>query len=183
MGQNFKVINLDKKEYLAPWDYGNNSEIMRHSWIGNGFVCAVEKLLSKNEKWYQNRIVWAGDYMDNGLFLDKNIINKNLYNYAIDKFIRINPIIEIEDMGRFVINYTKKEFVDKERCIGGKRWNVHPLPLLISSGNGKGQNDYKPINDLDKKYIGIWAGDIISIENDIIKDFKEIIPNFYSNIL
>ena len=41
---------------------------------------------------------------------------------------------------------------------------INPLSLLTAVGNGKGCGDYFGLNSCD---IGIWAWDIISIEDEI----------------
>ena len=68
MGQYFRPVNLDKKEYLVSHDYESGSKLMEHSWMKNKLVRVVESLLTKNGNWHKNKIVWAGDYMDYGLF-------------------------------------------------------------------------------------------------------------------
>jgi hypothetical protein len=65
MGQYYKAINIDKLEY------GRNSggvKLMEHSWLLNPFVRSVVSLLGPGGSWNGNSIVWAGDYMDPGIF-------------------------------------------------------------------------------------------------------------------
>ena len=63
--------------------------------------------------------------------------------------------------GRYIVNHTKKEYVDKDIVPEDKEgWKVHPLPLLTCEGNGRGGGDYRLWNE----FIGYWSRDKISIE-------------------
>lgn len=64
MGQYYKAINLDKREFLSPHKYDNGAKLMEHSYLENNLLNAVERLLSPNGSWYKTRLVWGGDYMD-----------------------------------------------------------------------------------------------------------------------
>ena len=62
MGQYYKPINLDDKQWLYTHDYDTGLKLMEHSWIGNQFVGTVMSLMLKGGLWFKKRIVWAGDY-------------------------------------------------------------------------------------------------------------------------
>lgn len=186
LGQYYLVVNLDKKEFLAPLDYENGAKLMEHSYIGNNFLKAVEFLLSEKGSWYKTRLVWAGDYMDEGLFIEpfakkgnlRPLFQSNdttLYSFAYDHFTRINEEFPIIDSIRYIVNHTKKEYCDLEKVGESSYWKIHPLSLFTSSGNGRGGGDYNGDNG---EYVGIWAGDIISTEENEPLDYTEIIPDF-----
>lgn len=91
MGQYYKPTNVDKMEYLYSHDFDNGLKLMEHSYIGNNFVGAVERLLSPKGNWHRCHLVWAGDYMDEGLFLPEGVVCEdgdgkkyvpNLYGYT-----------------------------------------------------------------------------------------------------
>ncbi|MFR6141800.1 MAG: hypothetical protein ACLUJM_03555 [Finegoldia sp.] len=42
MGQYYKIINLDKKEYLGSWSYNCGAKLMEFSYIGNDLT-RIEK--------------------------------------------------------------------------------------------------------------------------------------------
>ena len=87
----------------------------------------------------------------------------------------------------FILNWDKKEFVDKRKVRRatytwdkGKKWAIHPLPLLTVEGNGRGGGDFhvdeshfQPGGYLsDRKgpqgnisLIGRWARDHISVSS------------------
>jgi hypothetical protein len=90
---------------------------------------------------------------------------------------------------RFVINHTKKEYVDikhveceNPETWGSKYWFIHPLPLLACEGCGRGGGDYhQSAEHPSYKYVGAWARDIISVSNlkADVEGFKEIRPDFH----
>jgi len=97
------------------------------------------------------------------------------------RFPRANP--------RFIINHTKKEYVDIRhlKCEnpeywGSKDWFIHPLPLLTSEGCGRGGGDYHQSEDHPSyRYVGAWARDVIgasSLKSDV-EGFEEIRPDFH----
>ena len=189
MGQYYKAIALDKQEWMCPHDYDNGLKLMEHSWIKNNFVSAVEFLLIPGGDWHEDRIVWAGDYADP----DKDNLD-NLYlqyrnNESEPKKVKIptigaHPGTSKYGLGRFIVNHTQNQYIDKATLSKDKDgWIIHPLPLLTCEGNGRGGGDFRGNNP----WIGKWARDVISIEKKLptrkmkpFKDFKyeEIFPDF-----
>jgi len=169
MGQYYKPISIDKMTFLYSHDYGNGLKLMEHSYIGNNLVNTVESLLAPNGEWYKNHLVWAGDYAD-----EESDGTDNLYTQVGDDSIEPKDMERVES-GRYIVNHTKKEFVDKNIVPkDGEGWKIHPLPLLTCEGNGRGGGDYRR----DNSHIGDWARDQISIEKEKPEDFEEIIPHF-----
>jgi hypothetical protein len=162
-------------EHVDPHHYSNGAKLMEHSYIGNNFVEAVEFLLindgEDNSRWSGNRIVWAGDYAD----AEPNKGN-NLYMLANGDGLKM--LIEASPSNyNYLINWDKKQYVDKSKCpkFGENNdWQIHPLPLLTADGNGRGGGDYHGENE----YVGTWARDRISLTQDVPEGFTEIIPNF-----
>jgi hypothetical protein len=72
---------------------------------------------------------------------------------------------------KYLVNHTKTEYVDMNKLPN----SIHPLPLLVSEGNGRGGGDY---NGDNIELCGKWARDIISFDDSILDDYKELIPNF-----
>jgi hypothetical protein len=176
MGQYYKAIILaektGKKEYIRisfnP-PYNEGMKLMEHSYINNSFVGIIEYLISPEGMFYKSRLVWAGDYANT-----EEDSDKNLYFLAKDEDEEHFPNIikkyfSVIKKYNFIINHTKKEYITKENKI------IHPLPLLTVEGNGEGGGDYygKNIN-----LVGSWARDVISINNSVPDDYKEIIYNF-----
>ena len=169
MGQYYKPISIDKMTFLYSHDYGNGLKLMEHSYIGNNFVNTVESLLAPDGEWYKNHIVWAGDYAD-----EEGDGTDNLWTQVGDDSIEPKDM-EIVESGRYIVNHTKRQYVDKDVVPKDEEgWKVHPLPLLTCEGNGRGGGDYRE----DNSHIGDWARDKISIEKEEPKDFLEICPHF-----
>lgn len=170
MGQYYKPVSIDTKQYLLAHDYDNGLKLMEHSYIGNNFVNAVMHLLGPTGKWNGTHLVWAGDYMDEGLFVDDP--EKTLYSVAGDKYDKIQPS-QTDGIGLdYIINHTKKQYLDlQELTLEDDGWKIHPLPILTCSGNGRGGGDFRGSNE----NVGMWAGD--SIATDFIE------PERYEKVL
>lgn len=169
MGQYYKPVNLENKQWLLSHDYNTGLKLMEHSWIGNNFVQLVENLLIPNGAWYKARIVWAGDYADPE-FEDLEGYEITLYSLCEDKN-KINPTeFKLSKQYCYIVNHTKKQFVDKNKVPDKDGWKIHPLPLLTCEGNGRGGGDYRGESEL----IGSWARDSISIEKGVPEEYQEI---------
>jgi hypothetical protein len=175
MGQYYKAIILaektDKKEFIRasiePYTNGSGSKLTEHSYIDDIFMTAVEYVLCPLGMFYKSRIVWAGDYAEN-----EPELNENLYNLSENKIY--NPILpkncnEIMNKYRYIVNHTKKQYVDKKNKI------LHPLALLTAEGNGAGGGDYFGTNEI---LIGSWGRDIISIDEEIPENYTELVCEF-----
>ena len=179
MGQYYKPISIDKKQYVYSHDYGNGLKLMEHSWIGNDFVGVVENLIAEGGAWYGDRIVWAGDYADE----EKNR-KSNLFSLTEKETSRIKPE-PTETKYRYVINLDTKEYVDTKKVPlsnvyvdeKGKEWpfTIHPLPILTCEGNGRGGGDFPKKSDL----VGIWARNRVTVSNTKPKNYTEIEFNLF----
>lgn len=206
MGQYYKPVILNEFDEIVAtiisWDYECGAKLMEHSWMLNPFVHRFEHLISPNGKFHKSRVVWAGDYADvepgQMVFSDyyKKEVEANLH-YLSDKIKPLKGLKEVDGTQyRYVVNHTKKEFVDKTKVIDFDGWRIHPLPLLTCEGNGRGGGDYHintykrrvtskktilPPKTIDcnkpgeAKQIGRWSRDVISVEYDKpTDDYKEI---------
>jgi len=176
MGQYYKPINLKTMEWLYAHEYSHNGlKLTEHSWIGNDFVGAVMKLLTKGNSWYKKPIVWCGDY-----FSEKG--EEDYYHKAKDKKkIFTKKIMNEKDQNKSIlVNHTKKQYVlySKQPAIDKDGWKQNPLPLLTALGNQRGGGDYYGLNE-DK--IGIWARDVLSIEFKIPEGYEEFEIVFNEN--
>jgi len=178
MGQYYKPLNLDKDQWLNSHDYDNGLKLMEHSWVGNNFVGTVMQLMVKGGHWFKNRIVWAGDYYG-GKSRQEEIY---YWGQGVDE----NKIKPSECMDRDtqlkakLVNHTKKLYVRyDEMPVNSDGMIVNPLPLLTACGNNRGGGDYRDKHpDFDK--VGIWAGDILSIEMAVPKSkwYKKFVVGF-----
>lgn len=140
---------------------------MEHSWMENPFVKSFESLIHNNPQ----RVVWAGDYAD-----ECKGLKTNVYDRCSDK-LEVKPERELSVLdSRFVINHSKKLFVDKTKVPNNDGWRIHPLPILTCDGNLRGGGDYR--SNHGAEFVGTWARDLISVSSEVPIGFKEISPNF-----
>ena len=188
MGQYYKAILLKEKKssktkekiktWLYSWDYESGLKLMEHSWMKNPFVKAVENKLSEEPQ----RVVWAGDYADeedDSVFINSDGEEQkyNLYDLASDA-TKLGDKVEPKHF-RYVVNHTKKTFVDKNKVPkDNEGWRIHPLPLLTVEGNNRGGGDFRGESPL----IGIWARDLISVSTKKPKEYSETIFDLIERI-
>lgn len=174
MGQYYKPCILAKnKKTVVKWVYShsygwNGLKLMEHSYIENDFVKAFETLITNNPQ----HVVWGGDYAE-----PEKKGGTNTYARCTDKK-EVKPFSPTET-GKYVVNHSKKLYVDKSKApLCSKDWEgrIHPLPLLTAEGNGQGGGDYR--GKASVKLVGSWARDLISVENEKPKGFKELKYNF-----
>lgn len=159
MGQYYFPIILDDQGRILVWmhamRYQNGMKLLEHAYIGNSFVSTFEFGLSPESIYYKSRVVWAGDYADKELHSIQNL------SQMCNEYNAIFPKVKNTDKYRFVVNHTKRQFVDKNRMKDDENgYRLHPLPLLTVEGNGRGGGDYHG----NCEFIGTWARDVISVE-------------------
>lgn len=165
MGQYYFPIYLSEDGKILAWmdplNYDNGMKLTEHSYMGNSFVNTFEWGLVVGAHFYKARVVWAGDYADAEPQGDN--LHQMCSQYSL---IRPNP----RNPGpRYILNHTKKLFVDKQKVPTKDCCTYHPLPILTAEGNGRGGGDVKP-----SPLVGSWARDEISVE-DTPYDFEELV--------
>jgi len=179
MGQGYKAIilasqtNANDSEIIRTWvdshTYGNGYKLMEHSYIGNNYVEALEYLISPLGMFYKSRVVWAGDYADN-----ETGHPDNLYIQASNMPTTMStPPRQDMSAYRYVVNHTKKLYIDKN--IEDADFTIHPLPLLTAEGNGRGGGDFHGNNE---ELVGTWARDTLSVEMVFPAAYQELICDF-----
>ena len=179
MGQYYKPISIEKRQYVYSHEYDNGLKLMEHSWIGNGFVGIVEDLIAEGGAWHGDKIVWAGDYADE----EKNR-KSNLFSLTEKPGCKINPK-PTDNKYRYVLNLDTKEYIDTKKVPlsdvweddKGKQWPyaMHPLPILTCEGNGRGGGDFHK----DDPMVGMWARQRVSVAKRKPKGFTEIEFNLF----
>ena len=185
MGQYYLTIFLAEAgtvpngEHIRAWmsahSYGNGVKLMEHSWMSNKFMGAVEHALSPEGAFYKSRLVWAGDYAD------EEEDGENLQHIADKQQDKcIQPPERSMEAYRYIVNHTKKQYVDKNKMRAEPRFGlrVHPLSLLTAEGNGRGGGDYR---GADERLVGAWARDVISVEKEVPADYEELEVEFYED--
>jgi len=162
MGQYYKPIILGEDSYIRIWIevFDCGLKMMEHAYCDSPLMHKIEYLLSNRGMMYKTRVVWAGDYADN----EPNS-EKNLYTLAEETSQPFNIVLPLDFIPyRFIVNHTKKQYVEK-LC------DIHPLPILTAEGNGRGGGDYHG----DSDYVGAWARDVISVENDEPNGYTKLV--------
>lgn len=172
MGQYYHPIVLSADGNIIAWMdahmYENGLKLMEHSYLNNNFVCTFEFGLSPEGPHHKSRIVWAGDYADNEPGQETNLYQQ------CSEYNLIRPSVKDTTKYRFIVNHSKKVFVDTDKIDTSEDGlAIHPLPLLTCEGNGRGGGDYRH----DVPLVGSWARDVISVEEAVADDFVEIIFN------
>ena len=170
MGQYYYPIVLSADGKIVVWmlahRYGNGLKLTEHSFIGNNFVSTFEFGLSPEGIYHKSRVVWAGDYAD------EEPEGTNLHKMC-SEYNEIRPDEKNTDKYRFIVNHSKRLFVDKTKVPTKDGFTLHPLPLLTAEGNGRGGGDYRDGEPL----VGSWARDIISVEETAPTDYEELLFN------
>lgn len=99
------IFNLDKSQYIDPVDCSISAEIMEHSWQNLYLMGAIDYLLSPKGEWYCTRVVWASSNASIFTTCDSP------YFIASQYYEKIVP--EHAKWFRYVINHTKKQYIDK----------------------------------------------------------------------
>ena len=180
MGQYYIPMILgekDVKEFIRLWMcanmYGNGLKLTEHSYIGNSFVSAFEYQISEEGPFYKSRVVWAGDYADEEPDSKLNLYSMARIDEDNDSLKLRKPPTKDTEVYRFIVNHTKKQYVDKKSLKYFR--NFHPLPLLTCEGNGRGGGDYR---GSDESLCGIWARDLLSVNRDPPADYSELHCSF-----
>ena len=165
MGQYYHAGVKELGECVNPHDFGNGAKLMESGWIGNDFVNVVEKLIAAGGEWFGQSLTWGGDYAE------ETDVNPETYDLG-----RIKPEVTEYHYFRFLINETKKSFVDLDKVPLTEAWvnpndatdtfdyRVHPLPLLTCNSNARGGGDYYGTDD--NNLVGSWAGDVITVSDE-----------------
>ena len=168
MGQYYYPIILSEDGKIIVWMnaqyYKNGLKLMEHSFVGNNFVSTFEYGLTPEGPFHKSRVVWAGDYADKEPGKEEN-----LYGMCVE-FNMIKPSEKNTTKYRYIVNHTKKLFVDKSKAPDYDDLKIHLLPILTAEGNGRGSGDYSGGCVL----VGSWARDVISVEENV-PDFEELI--------
>lgn len=74
------------------------------------------------------------------------------------------------DTYKYVINIRTHEYIEIPEP-SDTDWIVHPLPILLADGNGRGGGDYHGSN---MEFVGKWAFHPIGATNEIPKGYKKL---------
>lgn len=194
MGQYYKPMSLDTKEYLVSHKYGNGLKLMEHSYYKNNFVAEVIHLLMN--EWNTHQVLWSGDYSDNADYeWNENIfneINPQKYNYSMtdygafkscdlseEEYEKVEKDVENITENYAFVNYDKEIYCKLDCCPVINGWQISPIPLLLANSNGRGGGDYRSEHDYEK--VGSWAYDKVGIipNVNVPTSYKKVEYNFH----
>lgn len=203
MGQYYKLINIDKREFVEPWPLDCGAKLMEWSYCRAGMACALMNLIA--DKWKGDRVYVVGDYADLSNPAENwyeeyqkattEVTCENLYAYATENFKDISNEADSEyhDWKR-IYNHRTKQFIDLEKCPVEWIWwndetkepvisNIAPLGLLLAMGNGRGGGDYHSSDN--GNLVGSWCASAryieISDDKNTPTGYKEFAPDFTEN--
>ena len=184
MGQYFKAVVADdlSLDTIAAFASDSGNKLMETSYVGNGFPGAVMDAITGTPK----RVAWVGDYSDhekdagNGAVANLDAKKYHgLYERAYDIAKRGHGEYEDFEAPRFLVNHTRKTFVDMaHRGRKADKWGltIHPLPLLTATSNGRGGGDY---HGSHMDLVGSWAFHLVSAEDTVPDGYTEQVANFW----
>ena len=212
MGQYYKVVNIDKKEYM----YSDGGiKLMEWSYNRNPLVLNIMKKLAN--EWKGDRVFVVGDYALSGDRIDRDSNEKDydydllekiekeldiydkedggyaitLYNFA-DKNYQEIKLENIEDEEyKYIYNHKRKEFINLDHCplawLYKEKNNyvqvkIAPISLLLALGNGMGGGDYWSNNE---NLVGKYINEVQDLEmtkEPLNLDYTEFRPEFYEGL-
>lgn len=189
-------------------DFGNGLKLMEHSWRRNDFVGVVAAFLaaqpgrlvwagdyadpepgSENnlyemvgEEEYTRPLVRIGGAPALSCGWDEEGARYSAEEVNVEATVDLDREEEL----RFFVNIDRGEYIDvaaapDEGAAGDSTWagwQIHPLPLLTSEGNGRGGGDYRVMPGAE--LIGTWARQrIVALtERPATEGLTEIRPGF-----
>jgi hypothetical protein len=182
MGQYYKIVNIDKKEYFNP----ESLKLMEFSWVGNYGISKLFKLLRTS--WKSDRVIIVGDYYsdddDNFFGYSKEDLTFATEDgeqyfgfYHVDKSSEWKEVsINTDEISEgFFINEDTNQYVDLSKLISGYDNMVVSPTVLLACGNGRGGGDYR---GSDEELIGNWAGCRVSFSSKKPFNKEEIFLRF-----
>jgi hypothetical protein len=151
MGQYYKIVNLDKQQYIDPYKFGEGTKLMEFASSRQGSLCGLAILLSSGNglgggdlciddndplahlvgSWAGDRIVVAGDYADDSdkYLSDIQIVRSHLL-YGDEGTLSLYEFAEknFEDISVDVLKVMLKDSYIKDDHINDTRYS---LPEVI----------------------------------------------------
>lgn len=174
MGQYYHALTINESESKVwslqcthfnntrDFDYYVGLKLMEHSYYRNILTDAMSGYLYHNP----TRLYWVGDYSSD---IKPRICDKTWGKNASEYHFEIQPKFDYNN--KWFVNHTKKQGFKLLEPHQMLTLEIYPISLLTAVGNGRGGGDYFGKN---KEQVGIWAGNIVSIEDNLPDDYKAI---------
>lgn len=199
MGQYYRLVNFDKKEFVESWGLDNGAKLTEWAYCRAEMSCALMNLVAG--RWKGDRVYVVGDYADlsdsstNWYEVYKEITDEigteKACGYATENFKDITSEVDADfhDWNR-IYNHFTKQFIDLHKCPIEWTWrddetkelcisSFAPLALLLAMGNDRGGGDYYGNNE---NLVGSWCDFVkyIEVSNDehTPEGYTEFAPDF-----
>ena len=168
------------------WKMYIGLKLMEHSYIGN----ALTDYISHSLYHHPMRVAWVGDYAVDLTYEYIKCLNpdfsipKGAYPTFLKEALHGEGVDfetekgEFDYKGKYLINYSKKEYLSFDKYIkkisenyDTKRWIIYPVSLLTAIGNDLGGGCYE--GKTSHEEVGTWAYDLLSIEDEVPDGYKE----------
>lgn len=207
MGQYFRYVTEDEfgvKKYSTKYYINGKSEAyvydtyvgrrwMEHIYIGDIYTDFISHSLYHHPM----RVTWVGDYAVDLPYEHIKDLNpdfpivKGAYNTFLKEVLEGDDDIGLETekgefdyKGKYLINYSKKEYLSFDKYIQQLNenydvqcWFIYPVSLLTAIGNDLGDGTYSGRAALE--VVGTWTYDLLSIEEEVPEGYKEKTVLFY----
>ena len=187
MGQYFKwfvKLNDTFYQFIELYIGEGGMKLLEMGWRINPYMLRLEKLISKGNPWYKQRISLEGDYAENvpecGFNLyqlafspvdfenefDVQRNNIDITTQYVSQNIREDKhCVAKPNEFQYYVNHDSKQYIDKTKL----QTDYHPLAILCSYGDDHYEES------------GKWRLNRLSVENEIPADFTEYV--FYEKDL
>lgn len=102
MGEYYDWVNIDKKEYICPGDFGLGNKLHESVWAGNGLLGALYSLMA--DEWKDDLLIFLGD---------EGQISEHDENLALQKYF---AQYKHETQAGYIFSYA---YIDEYKDIAG----------------------------------------------------------------
>lgn len=208
MGQYYKIVNLDKEEYLRCYDYDCGAKLMESSYITsdldtNDYMATLSHLIEG--EWKGDRVLMVGDYADYSWASEEDRADAKYLCSLADEFHFISEkaekdiykaLYECDEYGfnkytnkhfgklkQYLCNSKTKQYIDLKVLPLDSFWDeddkVCIYPLPLLISIGNGLGNGDYRGD-NVEYVGSWANTSAYIFFDDKKPegYEEFKPDF-----
>lgn len=176
MGQDYWILNADKKLILDPLQYDAGGKMFEHCFIGNSYLYELLHLLA--HEWKGDCVFNNGDYATD--FPEKYNLKYEFYNDSLLKYrdecdgsfrvLNKDSAEQLPSMWSTLIqqyvfvNYDQKIYCTIDCCpvSSSSTSQICPVPLLLSNSDTIAGGDYASFNDYD--HVGSWRYNHVGVE-------------------
>lgn len=173
-----RIVTIDNDCKFPDWV---GLKLMEHSYLNNEWTDALAYLIYRNRV----RVAHVGDYADEfpqyELAYNRAVerVPLDLHNiWGKDLYDENGKLNRFDYTHKYLVNWDKNEYISfdnwKKKAFSAwsKKVYLCPFTMLTALGNGRGGGDYYEEYP-NAEFVGSWAWDCISIEDNAPIDFEE----------